>query len=96
MRLSEQQSPVQIVMGQKKLKNVNYFKCLCNVITNGARLTRDIKSKNAMAKQHLTRRKILPPSKLDLNLRKKLVKVYILSIGVWDILESRCETPGNF
>jgi tRNA(Ile2) C34 agmatinyltransferase TiaS len=89
IRLSKQQSPVQIVIGQKQLKNVKYFKCLCNVITNGARFSREIRSKNAMAKQHLTRRRILPPSKLDLNLRKKLVKGYILSISVWDIWESR-------
>ena len=96
------------MMDQKQLKNVKYFNCLCNVITNAARMTRENTSRNGTgkyvqewhgkirpgmtrentsrngtAKQHLTRSRIIPPSKLDLNLRKKLIKGYILSIAVY-------------
>jgi hypothetical protein len=50
MRNSSQQSPVQIVMGQKQLEYVEYFKYLCSVITNDARCTSEIISRIAMAK----------------------------------------------
>jgi len=46
-------------------------------------------------------KKNLFTSKLDLNLRYKLVKCYIWSIALcgaenWDTLESRSKIPGNF
>jgi hypothetical protein len=51
------------------------------VITNDARCTREIKSRIAMAKAAFNK-KILFNGKLDLNLRKKLVKCYIWSIAL--------------
>jgi hypothetical protein len=53
------------------------------MITNDARCTREIKSRIAMAKQHSNKKKNLFTSTLDLNLRKKLVKCYIWSIGLY-------------
>ena len=50
------------------------------MITNYARCTREIKSSIAMAKAALNRKKAFFTSKLDLNLRKKLVKCYIWGI----------------
>jgi hypothetical protein len=47
------------------------------MITNNARCTREIKSRIAVAKEALNRRKTFFTIKLDLNLRKKLVKCYI-------------------
>jgi hypothetical protein len=44
--------------------------------TNDARCIREIESRLDMAKSSLYRRKTLFTSKLDLNLRKKLVKCY--------------------
>jgi hypothetical protein len=53
------------------------------MITNDARCTRDIKSRLAMAKAAFNKNKNLVTSKLDLNLRKKLVKCYIWSIALY-------------
>jgi hypothetical protein len=46
------------------------------MITNDKRCTREIKSRIAMARAAFTKKKNLFTSKLDLNLRKKLVKSY--------------------
>jgi hypothetical protein len=53
------------------------------VITNDARCTREIKSRIAMAKAEFNKKKTLFTSKLDLNLRKTLVKCYIWSIALY-------------
>jgi hypothetical protein len=53
------------------------------MITNDARCTREIKSRIAMAKSAFSKKKNLFTSKLDLNLRKKLVKCYIWSIALY-------------
>ena len=42
MRLLKQQSPVQIIIDQKQLQNVEYFHYLSTMITNDARCTRGI------------------------------------------------------
>jgi hypothetical protein len=49
MRISRQPLPVQITVDQKQLENVEYFNCLCSMITN-AKCTREIQSRIAMAK----------------------------------------------
>jgi hypothetical protein len=69
------------MIGQKQLENVEYFNFLGSMITNGARCTREIKSRIATAKAASTRS--LFTSKLDLNLRKKLVKCYIWSVALY-------------
>jgi hypothetical protein len=53
------------------------------MITNDARCTSEIKSRIAMAKAAFYKKKTLFTSKLDLNLRKKLVKCYIWSIALY-------------
>jgi hypothetical protein len=53
------------------------------MITNSARCTREIKSSIAIAKISVNRKKTLFTSKLDLNLRKKLVKWYIWNVALW-------------
>jgi hypothetical protein len=72
MRFSCEPSPLQVVTGQKKLDNVEYFKCLGSMITNDARCTRDTETRINMEKA-FNRRKTLFTSKLDLNIRTKLV-----------------------
>jgi hypothetical protein len=69
------------VIGQKQLENVEYFSCLGSVITNGAICTREIKPRIAWQKQHSTIR--LFTNKLDLNLRKKLMKCCIWNIALY-------------
>ena len=59
------------------------FKYLGSVLTNDGRFMREIKSRIAMAKAPFTKTKTLFTSKLDLNLRKKLVKCYIWSMALY-------------
>jgi hypothetical protein len=49
------------------------------MMTNDARCTREIKSGIVIEKVEFNRKKTLFTSKLDLNLRKKLVNLYIWS-----------------
>jgi hypothetical protein len=53
------------------------------MITNDARCTREIKFRIALAKVAFNKKKALFTSKLDLNLRKKLVNCYIGSIALY-------------
>jgi hypothetical protein len=53
------------------------------MIPNDARCACEIKSRTAMAKAALNKKKALCTTKLDLNLRKKLVKCYIWSIALY-------------
>jgi hypothetical protein len=62
---------------------VEYFSYLGSTIKNTARCTREIKSGIVMAKAAFNKKKTLFTSKLDLNLRKKLVKCYIWSIALY-------------
>jgi len=83
MVISRQLSSVQVMIDQKQLGNVEYFDCWGNIITNGTKFTWEIKSRIAMVKAAFRKRKDLFTSKLDLNLRKKLVKCYIRSIALY-------------
>jgi hypothetical protein len=53
------------------------------MLPNDARYTREIKSRIAMAKAAFNKKKTLFTSKLDCNLRNKLVKCYIWSIALY-------------
>jgi hypothetical protein len=82
MKISRQPSPIKIRIDQKQLENVEYFNYLGSIITNDAICTREIKSRTAMANAAFNRKNLLT-RKLDLNLRKKLVKCYIWSIVLY-------------
>jgi hypothetical protein len=83
MRISIQPYPIKIMIDQKQLENVDYLNYLGNMITNYARCTCVIKSRIATAKAAFNKMMNLFTSKLDLNLRKKLVKCYIWSIVLY-------------
>jgi len=83
MRISRQPSPVTIVMDQKQLENVECFKYLGSMLTNDGRCTCEIKSRIAMAKAAINKKKNLFTTTMDLNLRNKLVKSYILSMVLY-------------
>ena len=68
---------------QKQVENVECFKCLSSMLTNDGRCTCEIKSSFAMAKAVFCKKKTLFTSKLDLNLRKKLIKCYIWSMAFY-------------
>ena len=81
MRISRQPSPVTIMIDQKQLENVEYFKHVGSVLTNDGRCTCEIKFRIAMAKAAFSK-KILFTSALDLNLRKKVVECYIWNMAL--------------
>jgi hypothetical protein len=61
------------MINQKQLGNVEYFNYLGSIITDDARCTCEIKSRIAMAKPAFNKKKALFTSKVELNLRQKLV-----------------------
>jgi hypothetical protein len=71
------------MIDQKQLENMECFKYLGSILTNDGRCTCEIQSRIAMAKAAFSRRKTLFTSKLNLNLRKKLVKCYIWSMALY-------------
>ena len=62
MRISRQPSPVTIMIDQKQLENVGCFIYLGSMLTNDGRCTCEIKSKIAMAKAALNKKKTLLPA----------------------------------
>ena len=71
------------MIDQKQLENVECFKYLGSMLTNDGRCTRVIKSRISMAKAAFSKKKTLFTSKLDLNLKKKLIKCYIWSMALY-------------
>jgi hypothetical protein len=67
------------MIDKKEPENVAYFNYLVSMITDEAICTREIKSKIDMAKEVFSKTKALFTSKLDVNLRTKFVKCYILN-----------------
>ena len=83
MRISRQPSRVTITIDQKQVENVKCFKYLGSMVTEDGRCTCEIKSRIAMAKAAFTKKKKPFTSKLDLNVRKKLVKCYVWSMALY-------------
>jgi hypothetical protein len=54
------------------------------MLTNDGRCACEIKSRIAMAKDAFNKNRALSTSKIDLELREKLVKVYIWSVALCD------------
>ena len=79
MRISRQPFPVKIIIDQKQLENVEYFKYLGNILTNDGRCTGEIKCRISMA---FNKKRALFTSTLESELRKKLVKCYIWSMAL--------------
>ena len=82
MRISRLPFPIEIITDKNQVENVeySYFKYLGSMTARDARYISKIKSKFAMSKAALNKKKTLFTSELDLNIKKKLVKCYILSI----------------
>jgi hypothetical protein len=83
MRISRQPIPLQIKIDKKPVENVEGFNYLGSMITNDARCTREIKARIAMTKAAFKKKNTLFTIKLDLELRKTLVKCYIWSIALY-------------
>jgi hypothetical protein len=65
---------------QKQLENVDYFDCLGSMIADDAQCICQVKSRIAMVKAAFKKMSLFT-SRLDLNLRRKLVKCCTWSIG---------------
>jgi hypothetical protein len=98
MRTSRQPSLIQIMTDQKHPENVEYFTYLGSIIINDES---ENESRIDMTKAPINTRKTLVTNKLDLKLRKKIIKCYIWSIALydeetWDTSDSRSKIPGKF
>ena len=83
MRISRQLFPVKIMIKQKLLENVEYFKYLGTILANDERCTCENKCRIAMAKAAFNNKRALFTGTLDWELRKKLVMCYIWSIALY-------------
>jgi hypothetical protein len=83
MRISRQPFPVKIMIDQKQLENVEFFKYLGSMLTNDRSHICENKCRIAMAKAAFNKKMALFTSTLDVELRKKLVKCYIWSIALY-------------
>jgi hypothetical protein len=63
------------------------FKYLGSMLTDCGRSTCEIKSRIAMTKAAFNKNRVIFTSKMDLELRKKLVKCYVWSIALY-VIES--------
>jgi len=66
MRISRQPYPVKIMIDQKQLQNVEFFKYLGSILTNDGRCTCEIRCRVAMAKAAFNKKRALFTGTLDL------------------------------
>jgi hypothetical protein len=77
MRISRQLFPVKLMIDQTQLVNVDSFKYLDSMLTNDGRCICEINSRIATNKAAFNKKRALFTNKMDLELRKKLVKCYV-------------------
>jgi hypothetical protein len=77
MRGAGEPSLIQIMVDQKQLENVDYFKCFGSMVTTDAKCTSEIKSRIDMAKAGFNNKKT------GLKFENKLVKCYIWSLDLY-------------
>jgi hypothetical protein len=82
MRITRQSSTVQNTRAQRQPEIVEYYSYFGSMITNYARCTCEIKPSIAVATAAFRTKQTLFTSKLDLNLRNKLLNFYTCSIAV--------------
>ena len=64
-------------------KEVDHFKYLGSVLTRDGYCTREIKIRIVIAKEDFNRKMSLLTSKLNIELKKKLVRCYVWSIALY-------------
>jgi len=85
IRISRQPFPVKIMIDQKQLENLEYFKYLGSILTNDGKCACDIICRIAMAKAAFNKKRALFTSTLHFELRKNLVKCYVWSIALYGV-----------
>jgi len=83
MRILRQSFPVKIMIDQKQLENVEFFKYLGSILTNDGRCTCKIKYSIAMVKAAFNKQRAIFTNTMDLELRNKLMKCYNWSISLY-------------
>ena len=83
MRVSRSNILLQIKVGNRELKEADHFKYFQNVLTKDVYCTRKFKTRIVMAKEAFYRKIALLTSKLNIELRKKLVRCYVWSIALY-------------
>ena len=83
MRISRSNESLQIKVNNRELKEFYHFKYLGSVLTRDGYCTREIKMRIAIAKEAFNRKMSLLTSKLNNELKKKLVRGYVWSIALY-------------
>ena len=82
MRVSKSTESLQIKVNNRELKAVDHFKYLGSK-RYSSYCTREIKMRIAMTKEAFKRKLSLLTSKLNIDIRKKLVRCYVWSIAIY-------------
>jgi len=69
--------------GGEVIEHKMCFEFLCSMLTEDGRCTCEINSRIVMAKAAFNKKKNIFTSKLDLNLRKRLVRCYVWGIALY-------------
>ena len=83
MRVSRRNESLQIKVNNKELEEVDHFKYLGSVLIIDGYCTREINLRIAIAKEAFNRKMSLLTSKLNIELKKKLVRCYVWSIALY-------------
>ena len=75
---------MHIEVGNRELKEVYHFKYLGDILTRNDYFTREIKIRIAITKKAFSRKISLLTRKLNIELRKKLVRYFVWSIALYD------------
>jgi hypothetical protein len=74
---------LQIKVNNRELKEVDHFKYLGSVLTRDGYCTKEIKMRIVIVKEAFNRKISLLTSKLNIELKKKLVRCYIWNIALY-------------
>ena len=83
MYLIESNESLQIVVNKRELKQVDNFKHLGIVLKRDSYCTREIKMRISFAKEAFNRKMSLLTIKLNIALKKKLVRCSVWSIALY-------------
>ena len=86
MRIGETED-MQVIVKREMLEQVDNYKYLGNTVTNDWSSWKEIKTRIGMTKEAFMKKSRTLCSKLDLNLRKRIAKVF-----VWSVMLHACET----
>jgi hypothetical protein len=83
MRVSRSNESLQIKVNKRGLKEVDHFKYLGSMLTRDGYCTREIKVRIIIAREAFNRKMSLLTSKLNIELKNKLVRCYVWSIALY-------------